>query len=66
MEGKTIVSVVAVGCFCLLLIISFDIFVVLAGNLAHVNSSDKSFGLFSHCQTNLIRYDNVKLYKYKI
>jgi hypothetical protein len=39
---------------------------VLAGNLAHVNSSDISFGLFSHCQTNLIKYDNVKLYKYKI
>jgi len=39
---------------------------VLVGNLAHVNSSDTSFGLFSHCHTNLIKYDNVKLYKYKI
>jgi len=38
---------------------------VLAGNLAHVNFNDTSYGLFSHCQTNLIKYDNVKLYKYK-
>jgi hypothetical protein len=39
---------------------------VLAGNLAHVNSSNTNFGLFSHCQSNLMKYDNVQLYNYKI